>query len=162
MERSILDDVIFCKCGRIHVVSGKDYSEAVKAGKENLLICGNCGATYIFGAEKTDDGYSLYRDEIPECLMKKENNYSVDLTNCSLKKIHRMNYSIGYLVPMVGGYLANAYFCGRFFDEAHGNNQRVDVQRFINMTPDPVIRLVVCRRPKAFDWSNTQYAHKTV
>lgn len=27
------DDVIFCSCGHIHVVSGKDYSDAIEAGK---------------------------------------------------------------------------------------------------------------------------------
>lgn len=53
------DDVIFCGCGHIHVVSGKDYSDAIEAGKENLLICGNCGVTYISGAEEAEGGYSL-------------------------------------------------------------------------------------------------------
>lgn len=97
------DDVIFCGCGHIHVVSGKDYSDAVEAGKENLLICGNCGATYIFGAEEAEGGYSMYRHELPQNLMISENNYSTDLTDY-LKKFYKVNYSVGYGVPMISGY----------------------------------------------------------
>lgn len=97
------DDVIFCRCGHIHVVSGKDYSDAIEAGKENLLICGNCGATYISGAEEAEGGYSLYRHEIPQNLMTSENNYSADLTDY-LKRFYKVNYSVGYGVPMTTGY----------------------------------------------------------
>lgn len=60
-----MTELIFCKCGHIHVVSGKDYSDAVEAGKENLLICGNCGAMYIYGAEEVEGGYSLHRHNLP-------------------------------------------------------------------------------------------------
>lgn len=40
----IPDDIIICRCGRIHFVRGKDYQEAIEADQELLLICGNCHA----------------------------------------------------------------------------------------------------------------------
>ncbi len=155
------DDVIFCKCGRIHVVSGKDYSEAVKAGKENLLICGNCGATYISGAEEVEGGYSLYRYEIPQNLMTSENNYSADLTDY-LKRFYKVNYSVGYGVPMISGYFADEYFGGRFRDSTYDDDQQVDMSRFLQITPDHVLKMVSQYYIRAFNWSNTKYEWKTV
>lgn len=155
------DDVIFCSCGHIHVVSGKDYLEAIRAGKENLLICGNCGATHILGADEVDGGYSLYRHEIPQNLMGEKNNYSADLTDY-LKRFYKVNYSIGYGVPMTTGYFADEYFCGRFLDKTHDNDQQVDMARFLQITPEPVLRMVSYYHIKAFNWSHTKYEHKTV
>lgn len=156
------DDVIFCRCGHIHVVSGKDYSDAIEAGKENLLICGNCGATYISGAEEAEGGYSLYRYEIPQNLMTSENNYSADLTDY-LKRFYKVNYSVGYGVPMTTGYFADTLFCGRFLDNTHDdNNQRVDMARFLQITPDHVLEMVSQYYIRAFNWSNTKYKQKTV
>lgn len=156
------DDVIFCSCGHIHVVSGKDYSDAIEAGKENLLICDNCGATYISGAEEAEGGYSLYRHEIPQNLMTSENNYSTDLTDY-LKRFYKVNYSVGYGVPMTTGYFADELFCGRFLDNTHDdNNQQVDMPRFLQITPDHVLKMVSQYYIRAFNWSNTKYERKTV
>lgn len=155
------DAVIFCSCGHIHVVSGKDYSDAIEAGKENLLICGNCGATYILGAEEAEGGYSLYRHEIPQNLMTSENNYSTDLTDY-LKKFYKVNYSVGYGVPMISGYFADKYFGGRFRDSTHDDDQQVDMSRFLRITPDHVLKMVSQYCIRAFNWSNTKYERKTV
>ena len=156
------DDVIFCSCGHIHVVSGKDYSEAIRAGKENLLICGNCGTTHILGMVEVEDGHPMYRHEIPQNLMTRENNYSTDFTDY-LKKFYKVNYSVGYGVPMTTGYFADTLFCGRFLDNTHDdNNQRVDMARFLQITPEPVLRMVSHYHIKAFNWSHTKYEHRTV
>lgn len=155
------DDVIFCSCGHIHVVSGKDYSDAIEAGKENLLICGNCGATYISGAEEVEGGYSLYRHEIPQNLMTSENNYSTDLTDY-LKRFYKVNYSVGYGVPMISGYFADEFFCGRFRDSTHDDDQQVDMSRFLQITPDHVLKMISQYHIRAFNWSNTKYERKTV
>lgn len=156
------DDVLFCGCGHIHVVSGKDYSDAVEAGKENLLICGNCGAMYIHGAEEVEGGYSLYRHELPQNLMTSENNYSTDLTDY-LKRFYKVNYSVGYGVPMTTGYFADTLFCGRFLDNKHDdNNQQVDMVRFLQITPDHVLKMVSQYYIRAFNWLNTKYEWKTV
>lgn len=155
------DDVIFCGCGHIHVVSGKDYSDAIEAGKENLLICGNCGATYISGAEEAEGGYSLYRHEIPQNLMTSENNYSTDLTDY-LKRFYKVNYSVGYGVPMTTGYFADEYFGGRFRDSIYDDDQQVDMSRFLQIIPDHVLKMVSQYYIRAFNWSNTKYERKTV
>ena len=150
------DDVIFCSCGHIHFVSGKDYSEAIKAHQENLLICANCGTTYVLGADEVEGGYSLYKHEIPLNLMTKENNYSADLTDY-LRRFYRVNYSLGYGVPMTTGYFADEYFCGRFCNSTSDEEQQVDMPRFLRTTPDPILKLVSQHNVKAFNWSNTKY-----
>lgn len=154
-------EVIFCKCGHIHVVSGKDYSDAIEAGKENLLICGNCGAMYIYGAEEVEGGYSLYRHELPQNLMTRENNYSTDLTDY-LKRFYKVNYSVGYGVPMTSGYFADEYFGGRFRDSTYDDDQHVDMSRFLQITPDHVLKMVSQYYIRALNWPNTQYERKTV
>lgn len=73
--------------------------------------------------------------------MTSENNYSTDFTDY-LKKFYKVNYSVGYGVPMTTGYFADEYFGGRFRDSIHDDDQQVDISRFLQITPDHVLKMV--------------------
>lgn len=151
----IQNDITICGCGRIHLVSGKDYQKAVEAGKENLLICALCHTTFAFGAEVTEDGYSLY---------KRRNSLSFDTDNdlctalpTSPDPFYKVYLSLGYPVPMSTGKVANSYFCGRFRDLTHTGEQSVDMKAFIKHTPKHILRMASAYASIGFDWSSTPY-----
>ncbi len=64
---------------------------------------------------------------------------------------------MGYGVPMITGYFADEYSCGRFIDRVHNNNQQVDMTRFLLTTPDHVLKMVSQYYIRAFNWSYTKY-----
>lgn len=150
----IPDDIIICRCGRIHFVRGKDYQEAIEADQELLLICGNCHATTALGADATEDGYSLYR---------RSNLPSVDPENGLWNPpdpFYKIDVSFGYPVPMTTGRFADSYFCGRLRDMAYMGEQSVDMEAFIKQTPRHILRLVSAYVSRNFDWSGTPYEHR--
>lgn len=154
----IQNDITICGCGCIHLVRGKDYQEAIEAGKENLLICGNCYSTFAFGADVTEDGYSLYKRR--NALSFGTDNDLCTALPTSPDPFYKVYLSLGYPVPMSTGRDANSYFCDEFRDMTHTGEQIVDMKAFIKHTPKHILRMARAYHSSAFDWSGTPYEHQ--
>lgn len=168
-------EVIFCKCGHIHVVSEEQIDKAIASNKDHLLICASCGASYAIGADYAgpDEGYYMHRYELTEEVMSPD----------SIKeRFSEVVYSKGYEVPMMSGYSANYYFNGRFSDERavttneikhrmirdriqfeeaferiNKDRHTVNMNLFIRRTPDSVLNQLCSYHIEGFDWSGTKY-----
>ena len=168
-------EVIFCKCGHIHIVSDELIDKAIASNKDHLLICASCGASHAVGADYmgSDEGYYMHRYGLKEEVMSPENIN---------KRFSEVVYSKGYEVPMKSGYSANYYFNGRFSDERavsmdevkyrmmmdhiqfeeaferlNQDRHTVNMNLFIRMTPDSVLDQLCSYNIDGFDWSGTKY-----
>lgn len=94
-------EVIFCKCGHIHVVSDEQINKAIESNKDHLLICAACGATYAIGADYmgSEEGYYMHRYKLNEGEIMSPDNIK--------ERFSEVVYSKGYAVPMMNGCLAN-------------------------------------------------------
>ena len=164
-------EVIFCKCGHIHIVSDELIDKAIANNKDHLLICASCGASYAIGADYAgpDEGYYMHRYQLNEGVMAAE-------------RFSGIVYSKGYEVPMMSGYSANYYFNGRFSDERavttneikhrmirdriqfeeaferiNKDRHTVNMNLFIQRTPDSVLNQLCSYHIDGFDWSGTKY-----
>lgn len=153
----IQNDIVICGCGNIHLVPGKDYQRAIEAGKENLLICGNCYSTFAFGADVTEDGYSLYKRR--NALSFGTDNDLCTALPTSPDPFYKVYLSLGYPVPMSTGKIANSYVCDEFRDMTRTGEQSVDMEDFIKHTPKHIVRMASAYHSSAFDWSGTPYEH---
>ena len=73
-------EVIFCKCGHIHVVSDEQIDKAIASNKDHLLICASCGASYAIGADYAgpDEEYYMHRYQLNEGEMAAERFSGID------------------------------------------------------------------------------------
>ena len=65
MEKvNIKYEVYFCSCGRVHFVDSEKLNDAIVNEKEILVVCNNCGNSFIEGADKEEyngeEGYMMY------------------------------------------------------------------------------------------------------
>ena len=168
-------EVIFCKCGHIHIVSDEQIDKAIASNKDHLLICASCGASYAIGADYVgpDEGYYMHRYELKEEVMSPDN---------IKERFSEVVYSKGHIVPMMSGYSANYYFNGRFSDERavsmdevkyrmmmdhiqfeeaferlNQDRHTVNMSLFIRRTPDSVLNQLCSYHIEGFDWSGTKY-----
>ena len=116
-------NITFCKCGRIHAIENKKIEDALEENKDFLLICANCGAATIIGADITPD----WDEPSKNCYMM----YSRDLSSYkdaeitqdafkdgpNQKAIKEILYSHGYAVPMMSGNNATDFFSGGRFSD---------------------------------------------
>jgi len=50
-------DVRFCSCGRVHFINQEKVNQAIENEKQVLVICNNCGNSFVIGADKSYDEY---------------------------------------------------------------------------------------------------------
>lgn len=173
-----MTELIFCKCGHIHVVSDEQIDKAIADNKDHLLICASCGASHAVGADYagSDEGYYMHRYGLKEEVMSPDN---------IKERFSAVVYSKGYEVPMKNGYSANYYFNGRFSDERavttneikhrmfqdriqfeeafeRINNDRhaVNMKLLIRRTPDSVLKRLCSYHIEGFNWRGTEYDEK--
>lgn len=169
-------EVIFCKCGHIHVVSDEQINKAIESNKDHLLICAACGATYAIGADYmgSEEGYYMHRYKLNEGEIMSPDNIK--------ERFSEVVYSKGYAVPMMNGCLANYYFDGRFsdataiatseikyrmfqdqisfekaFERINKDRHTVNMKLFIHWTPESILNLLSSYYIKGFNWHDTKY-----
>lgn len=172
-------EVIFCKCGHIHVVSDEQIDKAIANNKDHLLICAACGATYAIGADYmgSEEGHYMHRHKLIEGEIMSPDNIK--------ERFSEVVYSKGYAVPMMNGCLANYYFDGSFFDASalttieikqrmlqdqisfekaferiNKDRGTVNMKLFIRWTPDSVLKQLCSYYIKGFNWHGTEYDKK--
>lgn len=179
-------EIKICKCGRIHAIKNEKLNTVFKENKNLLLICGGCGLASLIGADTEPDYihpekevYMMYTsdfsttDEIIDVSSFESDDHK--------KGIYEIFYSQGYKVPMMTGMYATDYFCGHFSDRWYPdfyhiqrkditvkeimefiekyNHDRttVNMQRFINETPNEILEDVSCYLIDGFNWKDTIY-----
>lgn len=134
-----------CHCGRIHMVPMNKLDNAVDNDKDLLVICGNCGAMTIMGADVQSDGNYMYSHDI------KAYDDNVSITSEIFtqgfdvsKPISEIFYDRGLKLPMMTGNYADIYGCGNFYD-THSNNpvnaSTIHFRRFVRENKDKLDQL---------------------
>ena len=161
-------DIRICKCGRIHAITDEKIEKTLEDDKNFLLICAACGNATLIGAnivhdpDLSKDCYEMYAGDFSS-YEDKVINTDTFKGNEKEKAVGEILYSHGIKVPMKTGQYATDYFNGRFFDRwypdfykiqrkditvkeimdfideyAH-DRTTVNMNRFINETPDDVL-----------------------
>ena len=80
--------VRFCSCGRVHFVDQNKIDKAIENEKQVLVVCNNCGNSFVIGADK--------KQEYEECNICIDMNCDkcTKLENAKLQTIYNM-YSFG-------------------------------------------------------------------
>lgn len=171
--------VEICKCGHIHFISMEDIADAAEHNNAVLFICAHCGAATVIGA---DIGYEYSTDG-----NKTYNMYEHDFSPYTTSDINsddyeRVVYSRGISVPMLNGNYADTYFAGKFrdsrtpdyselfrldcdnIDKVHSFIYRIEhdaatvnMDRFINQTPDKYLQEISKYPIQGFNWAGTKY-----
>lgn len=179
-------DVRICSCGRIHVVDSEKAYKALEENSDTILICAGCGSATLFGADIVPD-YDDIEKEVYELYSRSfSNDKSTEITedifkDGSNKKVKSILYSQGIKVPMKNGEYASSYFDGKFssltypdlykidrdditakevrefISDFNRNRTTVDMERFIDETPDDVLESVSKYFISGFDWTGTKY-----
>lgn len=180
-------DIRICKCGRIHAVSGEKIEKALENNKNFLLICAACGSATLIGAnvaldwdDSSRDCYEMYSEDFSSY---KDKTIKADIFkgNEKEKAVEEILYSHGIKVPMKTGQYATDYFNGRFsdrwypdfykiqrnditvkeimdfIDEYTHDRTTVNMDRFINETPDDVLEELSNYYIKGFNWKGTKF-----
>ena len=90
-------DVRFCNCGRVHFIEQEKINNAIEHEKQVLVICNNCGNSFIIGADK---GYDDYLDQ------EIYNMYSYGMRDTEITditKIESIIFTAGEQVRMMTG-----------------------------------------------------------
>lgn len=159
-------NVEICKCGTIHVVHPEKFLNALDRGANYLKVCRNCGATTVMGecTMEDEDGNeipTLYDVELPDdrCSITLE-----DFDASNDKKIFsEIYFSHGYKVPMMsGGYATgfkNSSFCEDYprNTRSHELAMTVNMNKFIEETPDEILEAVSRLWIEGLDWTGTKY-----
>lgn len=180
-------DIRFCKCGRIHATPIKKLDNALEKNKNVLLICAGCGKATLIGAdiepnwnEPDKDCYMMYSGDFFVYENKSITSSDFESTE-SYKGIEEIIYSHGIKVPMMTGQYATDYFNGRFLDrwypdfykiqrnditvkeimafinEYLHDRTTVNMQCFINETPEDVLKEISHYFVDGFNWKGTKY-----
>ena len=102
-------DVRFCNCGRVHFVDQEKINSAIENEKQVLVICNNCGNSFVIGADKQED------EDGETCYMM----YSFDMRNTEItdmSKIDSIIFTAGEQVRMMTGGEATYHDSGIFID----------------------------------------------
>lgn len=185
MERKY--DMRICKCGRIHMVDEDKLEKALENNKNILLICGGCGTATLIGAdiepdwdEPDKDCYMMY-----SCEFSSRENKSITTADFESTEHHKgieeIVYSHGIKVPMMTGMYATDYNNGRFsdrwypdfykiqrsditvkeimdfIDEYTNDRTTVNMNRFINETPEDMLEEISHYHIEGFDWKGTKW-----
>ena len=155
-------DVKFCSCGRVHFINQEKITKAIENEKEVLVICNNCGISFIIGASKEQD----YDGE--ECYMM----YSYDKRNTEINdmiKIDSIVFTAGKQIRMMTGGEATFYGNNTFIDcvtdkpesvtldEWKEMRRTVNVQHTINWIRDDNKLEQMSHYYTNIDWKGTKY-----
>ena len=180
-------DMRICKCGRIHMIEGEKLERALEKDKNILLICAGCGAATVVGADIEPDWndpekecYMMYSGDF-SAYDDKEISVSDFTSTENHKGIETIIYSHGIKVPMKTGQYATDYFNGQFSDcwypdfykiqrndvtveeimnfinEYKHDRRTVNMQRFINETPDDMLEEISNYMIEGLNWKGTKW-----
>lgn len=172
------DNLIICKCGRIHIISHDVIKAALEQKKEILYICGKCGNTYIVGGYESTD---LNTGDVTYTMHANDFRGKTITPEIS-KGIYQIIHERGYAVPMLTGMYATNYFNGVFSDQwypyfdkvmSHYGGDKddiinfinryrrlhttVDMDRFIRETPEKVLEQLSRTSIPGLNWECTTY-----
>ena len=180
-------DIRICKCGRIHAIPNERIEKALDADKNFLLICAACGNATLIGAnisldwdDPSKDCYEMYSADFSS-YEDKVINTDTFKKNEKEKAVEEIFYSHGIKAPMKTGQYATDYFNGRFsdrwypdfykiqrtditvkeimdfIDEYTHDRTTVNMNRFINETPDDVLDELSNYLIDGLDWKGTKF-----
>lgn len=155
-------DVKFCSCGRVHFIDNEKVSKAITNSKEVLVICNNCGNSFVIGADKQyddtldEDCYMMYSRSLRDTELN-------DLTN-----IYSIVFTAGEQVRMMTG--GEARYHGNGFidwytkkpDDVSENEwdkvrKTVNTQHTINWIRNDEKLKEMSHYLVGIDWSGTKY-----
>jgi len=155
-------EVYFCSCGRVHFVDSEKLSNAIESEKEILVVCNNCGNSFVEGADKTqdDDGKVGY-------MMYSFSRRDTEINDTS--KIDSIVFTSGKQVRMMTGGEATFYGSGTFIDwetkkpdnvtdeEWKTMRETVHVQHTINWIKDDNKLSHMSNYVTGIDWKGTKF-----
>lgn len=180
-------DIRICKCGRIHTIPDEKIEKALENDKNFLLICAACGNATLIGADiapdwndPSKDCYEMYSGDFSS-YEDKIINEDTFKGNEKEKAVKEILYSHGIKVPMETGQYATDYFNGRFsdrwypdfykiqrnditvkeimdfIDEYTHDRTTVNMDKFINETPDDVLEELSNYYIEGLNWKGTKF-----
>lgn len=183
-------DIRICGCGRIHAIPKEKIDEVLENNKEFLLICAACGYTTLIGADIATNWndpakkcYEMYTRSF-SLYENREINDNIFKGSETEKAVGKILYSHGVKVPMKTGRYATDFSCGRFSDrcspdfsrirrcdvtvkevtdfieEYMDNRTTVNMNRFINETPDDILQELSSYWIEGLNWEGTKYWKK--
>lgn len=155
-------DVRFCDCGRVHFIDDKKVSKAIETEKEVLVICNNCGNSFVIGADiqKDEEGETIY-------MMYSYDMRDTEITDIS--KIDSIVFTAGKPIRMMTGGEATYHDNGVFIDwdtkrpddvtESEWDKIRrtVNIQHTINWIRDDNKLEQMSHYLSGIDWKGTKY-----
>jgi len=155
-------DVRFCNCGRVHFIDQTKIDQAIENEKQVLVICNNCGNSFIIGADK---GYDEYLDQ------EIYNMYSYGMRDTELNDLSRIDsivFTAGEQVRMMTG--GTATYQGDCFidwetkkpdnisnEEWEKMQKTVNTQHTINWIRDEDKLEQMSHYVVGIDWKGTKY-----
>lgn len=181
-------DMRICKCGRIHMIENNVIEKALQNNKNILLICAGCGNATLIGADSILDGSGKTEYMMYSCEFARYKDRTIEISDFEPsehdKGIYKIIYSQGYRVPMMTGMYATDYCNGKFSDRWHPdfyeiqkrditveeimkfikkyNHDRtmVNIRRFINETPQEILKEISHYYIESFNWRGTKFENK--
>ena len=165
MEKvNIKYEVYFCSCGRVHFVDSEKLNDAIVNEKEILVVCNNCGNSFVEGADKQEydgeEGYMMY-------------SYSKRDTEINdTSKIDSIVFTLGEHIRMMTGGEATYYGSGTFIDwetkkpnnvtdeEWEVTRKTVNVQHTINWIKDDNKLNHMSNYVTDINWKGTKFEKK--
>jgi len=155
-------DVRFCSCGRVHFIDQEKINNAIENEKQVLVICNNCGNSFVVGADKQEDedGETYYM------------MYSLDMRNTELSGMSKIDYIVftaGEQIRMMTGGEATYHGSGIFIDwetnkpedltleEWEKLRKQVNVFSTINWIKDDNKLEEMSHYLSGIDWKGTKY-----
>lgn len=180
-------DIRICKCGRIHAIPDEKIKKALETDENFLLICAGCGNATLIGANISTDCndpskecYEMYSGDFSS-YKDKVINIDTFKRNEKEKAVEEILYSHGFKVPMKTGQYSTDFINGRFsdrwypdfykiqreditvkeimdfIDEYTHDRTTVNMDRFINETPDDILEELSSYWIEGLNWSGTKY-----
>lgn len=161
-------DIRFCDCGRIHAIPQEVIDKAITNDQEVMLVCTNCGAQVVIGADTfTDpditDGpcYSMYTERV------RRDSFSISANDFKAPgrgktTLSTIMFDMGIKVPMETGEYANRHYHGGFVDDQQigcitEQMTTVDVDRFIRENDEDIVEAVSGFHIPHMDWTGTKF-----
>lgn len=166
MEKAnIKYEVYFCSCGRVHFINTEKLNKAIENEKQLLVVCNNCGNSFVEGANKEQDY------EGKECYMMYSFNMKDTEIN-DMSKIDSIVFTLGEHIRMMTGGEATYYGSGTFIDwetkkpnnvtdeEWEVTRKTVNVQHTINWIKDDNKLNHMSNYVTDINWKGTKFEKK--
>jgi len=155
-------DVRFCSCGRVHFIDEMKIDNAIKNGKQVLVVCNNCGNSFIIEADVRED------EDGQICYMM----YSHDMRNTEISDMSKIDiivFTAGEYVRMMTGGEATYHGSNVFIDwdtekpkdisndEWEQMRRTVNTQHTINWIEDDNKLEQMSHYLTGIDWKGTKY-----